>query len=189
MNSPEKLSQVNWLLCIWYWSDYLSCLLFILSVPEQVSVSPHNPCSSSFCVRGNKEPLIAHRRTQFHAWKHYFNSAAHFAQQLTKCSKDCQGFCRILSWEHLIIHWNFLDLISNLGSTFNHWYWGFNFSSVHLYPFQHVNCCIVSGYDYFQGSEVPYIFGCIIIIFIPLALACSAYGVVKIMNSRRRKIR
>ena len=50
-----------------------------------------------------------------------------------------------------------------------------------LFPF--------SGYDYFQGSEVPYIFGCIIVIFIPLALACSAYGVVKIMNSRRRKIK
>ena len=47
----------------------------------------------------------------------------------------------------------------------------------------------LSGYDYFQGSEVPYIFGCIIVIFIPLALACSAYGVVKIMNSRRRKIK
>ena len=48
---------------------------------------------------------------------------------------------------------------------------------------------ILLGYDYFQGSEVPYIFGCIIVIFIPLALACSAYGVVKIMNSRRRKIK
>ena len=48
---------------------------------------------------------------------------------------------------------------------------------------------IFSGYDYFQGSEVPYIFGCIIVIFIPLALGCSAYGVVKIMNSRRRKIK
>ena len=36
---------------------------------------------------------------------------------------------------------------------------------------------------------MPYIFGCIIVIFIPLALACSAYGVVKIMNSRRRKIK
>merc|ERR1712130_691115 len=50
-------------------------------------------------------------------------------------------------------------------------------------------CMFLKGYDYFQGSEVPYIFGCIIVIFIPLALACSAYGVVKIMNSRRRKIK
>ena len=48
---------------------------------------------------------------------------------------------------------------------------------------------IIAGYDYFQGSEVPYIFGCIIVVFIPVALACSAYGVVKIMNSRRRRIK
>ena len=48
---------------------------------------------------------------------------------------------------------------------------------------------LIAGYDYFQGSEVPYIFGCIIVVFIPVALACSAYGVVKIMNSRRRRIK
>jgi len=50
-------------------------------------------------------------------------------------------------------------------------------------------CMFLKGFDYFQGSEVPYIFGCIIILFIPVALACSAYGVVKIMNSKRRKIK
>ena len=50
-------------------------------------------------------------------------------------------------------------------------------------------CMFLKGYDYFQGSEVPYIFGCIVIIFIPISLLCSAYGVVKIMNSRRRKIK
>ena len=50
-------------------------------------------------------------------------------------------------------------------------------------------CMFLKGYDYFQGSEVPYIFGVIVILFIPVALLCSAYGVVKIMNSRRRKIK
>jgi dual oxidase len=50
-------------------------------------------------------------------------------------------------------------------------------------------CMFLKGYDYFQGSEVPYVFGCIVILFIPVALLCSAYGVVKIMNSRRRKIK
>jgi len=50
-------------------------------------------------------------------------------------------------------------------------------------------CMFLKGFDYFQGSEVPYIFGCIVILFVPVALGCSAYGVVKIMNSKRRKIK
>jgi len=50
-------------------------------------------------------------------------------------------------------------------------------------------CMFLKGYDYFQGSEVAYIFGCIVIIFIPIAIGAVAYGLVKIMNSRRRKIK
>ena len=40
-----------------------------------------------------------------------------------------------------------------------------------------------------QGSEAAYIYGCIILCSIPLLLACAAYGVVKLMNSRRRKMK
>jgi len=50
-------------------------------------------------------------------------------------------------------------------------------------------CMYLKGFDYFQGSEVPYIFGCIIICFIPIAIGCLAYFVIKIMSSRRRKIK
>ena len=50
-------------------------------------------------------------------------------------------------------------------------------------------CMHLTGFDYFQGSEVPYIFGCIIICVIPVAISCLAYAVVKVMNSRRRKIK
>ena len=40
-----------------------------------------------------------------------------------------------------------------------------------------------------QGSEAAYIYGCIILCSIPLLLTCAAYGVVKLMNSRRRKMK
>ena len=50
-------------------------------------------------------------------------------------------------------------------------------------------CIYLKGYDYFQGSEVPYIFGCVVVCFLPVAIGCVAYGVVKVMNSRRRKIK
>ena len=50
-------------------------------------------------------------------------------------------------------------------------------------------CMFLKGFDYFQGSEVPYIFGCIIICIIPVILSCLAYAVVKVMNSRRRRIK
>ena len=42
---------------------------------------------------------------------------------------------------------------------------------------------------FLQGSEAAYIYGCIILCSIPLLLACAAYGVVKLMNSRRRKMK
>ena len=40
-----------------------------------------------------------------------------------------------------------------------------------------------------QGSEAAYIYGCIVLCAIPLLIACAAYGVVKLMNSRRRKMK
>ena len=41
----------------------------------------------------------------------------------------------------------------------------------------------------FQGSEVAYIYGCIVLCAIPLLVTCAAYGVVKLMNSRRRRMK
>jgi dual oxidase len=41
----------------------------------------------------------------------------------------------------------------------------------------------------FQGSEVAYIYGCIVLCFVPLLAILGAYGVVKLMNARRRKMK
>jgi len=40
-----------------------------------------------------------------------------------------------------------------------------------------------------QGSEVPYIYGCIVLCAIPLLTICAAYGVVKRMNAKRRRMK
>eukprot|EP00096_Caligus_rogercresseyi_P010505 TRINITY_DN3850_c0_g1_i1.p1 TRINITY_DN3850_c0_g1~~TRINITY_DN3850_c0_g1_i1.p1 ORF type:complete len:1540 (+),score=517.15 TRINITY_DN3850_c0_g1_i1:375-4994(+) len=50
-------------------------------------------------------------------------------------------------------------------------------------------CPFLKGYDYFQGSEVTYIYSCILLCFIPLITAGGAYGVIKLMNKRRRKMK
>jgi len=47
----------------------------------------------------------------------------------------------------------------------------------------------LKGYDYFQGSEVHYIYGCIILCSIPLLTILVAYCLVKYMNKRRRKMK
>ena len=47
----------------------------------------------------------------------------------------------------------------------------------------HMDDCVhLTGYDYFQGSEVHYIYGCIVLCAIPLVVMLAAYGVIKIMN-------
>ncbi|GBN11154.1 Dual oxidase [Araneus ventricosus] len=50
-------------------------------------------------------------------------------------------------------------------------------------------CLMLSGYDYFHGNEVTYIYSCILLAFIPIACAGLGYGVIKLENRRRRMIR
>ncbi|XP_065579570.1 dual oxidase-like isoform X2 [Artemia franciscana] len=50
-------------------------------------------------------------------------------------------------------------------------------------------CNYFTGYDYFEGSEVPYIYSILLLIFVPVAIGGVAYGVVKLQNSRRRKLK
>ncbi|XP_023209588.1 dual oxidase-like isoform X1 [Centruroides sculpturatus] len=50
-------------------------------------------------------------------------------------------------------------------------------------------CAILDGYDYFHGNEVAYIYSCIALTFIPIICAGLGYGVIKLQNKRRRKIR
>ncbi|GFS70288.1 dual oxidase [Nephila pilipes] len=50
-------------------------------------------------------------------------------------------------------------------------------------------CVMLSGYDYFHGNEVTYIYSCILLAFIPIVCAGMGYGVIKLQNRRRRKIK
>jgi len=50
-------------------------------------------------------------------------------------------------------------------------------------------CNFLSGYDYFAGSEVPYIYACLLLCFVPIVAAGVGYGVVKLQNSKRRKLK
>ncbi|GFX61460.1 dual oxidase [Trichonephila clavipes] len=50
-------------------------------------------------------------------------------------------------------------------------------------------CLMLSGYDYFHGNEVTYIYSCILLAFIPIVCAGMGYGVIKLQNRRRRKIK
>lgn len=50
-------------------------------------------------------------------------------------------------------------------------------------------CNVLTGYDYFSGSEVPYIYGCLLLGFVPIVAAGAGYGVVKLQNSKRRRLK
>lgn len=50
-------------------------------------------------------------------------------------------------------------------------------------------CMYLSGFDYFQGNEVTYIYTCCFLAFIPIVCASLGYGVVKLQNRRRRRIK
>ncbi|KAK8749678.1 hypothetical protein OTU49_015477 [Cherax quadricarinatus] len=47
-------------------------------------------------------------------------------------------------------------------------------------------CDYLQGFDYFQGSEVTYIYSCILLLAVPLVCAGAGYATVKFQNSRRR---
>ncbi|XP_071446049.1 dual oxidase [Hetaerina americana] len=50
-------------------------------------------------------------------------------------------------------------------------------------------CKYLQGYDYFEGSELSYIYAIIFLGFIPIVCAGAGYGVVKLQNRRRRRLR
>ena len=50
-------------------------------------------------------------------------------------------------------------------------------------------CNFLVGFDYFSDSEVPYIYGCFLLAFIPIVAAGVGYGVVKLQNSKRRRLK
>ncbi|XP_069683631.1 dual oxidase [Periplaneta americana] len=50
-------------------------------------------------------------------------------------------------------------------------------------------CKYLQGYDYFEGSELAYIYACVFLGFVPIVCAGAGYGVVKLQNRRRRRLR
>ncbi|XP_047991381.1 dual oxidase isoform X1 [Leguminivora glycinivorella] len=50
-------------------------------------------------------------------------------------------------------------------------------------------CKYLRGYDYFEGNEFAYIYTCLALVFVPILCAGAGYGVVKLQNSRRRKLK
>ncbi|CAL4074334.1 unnamed protein product [Meganyctiphanes norvegica] len=49
-----------------------------------------------------------------------------------------------------------------------------------------VDCLQLTGFDYFSGSEVTYIYSCILLFAVPILAGGAGYAVVKLQNSRRR---
>ncbi|XP_045463309.1 dual oxidase [Harmonia axyridis] len=50
-------------------------------------------------------------------------------------------------------------------------------------------CVMHHGYDYFENNEIAYIYSCIFLLFVPIFCAGAGYGVVKLQNRRRRRLR
>ncbi|KAI4469864.1 nadph oxidase [Holotrichia oblita] len=50
-------------------------------------------------------------------------------------------------------------------------------------------CNYLKGYDYFEGNEVVYIYACVFLGFVPILCAGAGYGVVKLQNRRRRRLK
>ncbi|XP_024941006.1 dual oxidase isoform X3 [Cephus cinctus] len=51
------------------------------------------------------------------------------------------------------------------------------------------SCMPLHRYDYFEGSELVYIYACIFLGFIPILCAGVGYGLVKLQNRRRRRLK
>ncbi|XP_057664669.1 dual oxidase [Diorhabda carinulata] len=50
-------------------------------------------------------------------------------------------------------------------------------------------CKVITGYDYFEGNELVYIYACVFLGFVPILCAGAGYGVVKLQNRKRRRLK
>ncbi|XP_075237286.1 dual oxidase isoform X2 [Lycorma delicatula] len=50
-------------------------------------------------------------------------------------------------------------------------------------------CSYLRGYDYFEGSELAYIYACVFLGFVPLICGGAGYGVIKLQNKKKRQLR
>ena len=51
------------------------------------------------------------------------------------------------------------------------------------------SCNFLAEYDYFSCSEVPYIYACFLLGFVSIVVSGVNYGVVKLQNLKRRKMK
>ncbi|CAG9862185.1 unnamed protein product [Phyllotreta striolata] len=50
-------------------------------------------------------------------------------------------------------------------------------------------CKVITGYDYFEGNELVFIYACLFLGFVPILCAGAGYGVVKLQNRKRRRLK
>lgn len=50
-------------------------------------------------------------------------------------------------------------------------------------------CNNLGGYDYFSGSELPFVYSCVFLAFVPILCVAAAYGIIKMQNSKRRRLK
>lgn len=51
------------------------------------------------------------------------------------------------------------------------------------------SCNNLGGYDYFTGSELPFVYSCVFLAFVPILCVAAGYAVVKLQNSKRRRLK
>lgn len=50
-------------------------------------------------------------------------------------------------------------------------------------------CNNLGAYDYFTNSEIGFVYSCVFLAFVPILGILAAYGVVKLQNSKRRRLK
>lgn len=51
------------------------------------------------------------------------------------------------------------------------------------------SCNNLGGYDYFTGSELPFVYACVFLAFVPILCVSAGYGIVKLQNRKRRRLK
>lgn len=51
------------------------------------------------------------------------------------------------------------------------------------------SCNNLGGYNYFTGSELPFVYACVFLAFVPILCLSAGYGIVKLQNRKRRRLK
>lgn len=50
-------------------------------------------------------------------------------------------------------------------------------------------CNSLGAYNYFTGSEIAFVYACVFLAFVPILCILAGYGIVKLQNSKRRRLK